>query len=72
MVKLVEIIGEASIKITQETKDNYPNTKWIQMAGTRHILVNDYNIIDFPLLWEILEQEIPVLDETMQTIYNSL
>jgi uncharacterized protein with HEPN domain len=50
LVKLVEIIEETSIKITQETKDNYLNTKWRQMAETRHILVHNYNIIDFPLL----------------------
>jgi uncharacterized protein with HEPN domain len=71
LVKLVEIIGEACIKINPETKEKYNDVKWKQIAGTRHILVHDYNIIDFPLLWEILEKEIPVLQEQMNNIYNS-
>jgi uncharacterized protein with HEPN domain len=72
LVKLVEIIGEACIKINPKTKEKYKDIKWKQIAGTRHILVHDYNIIDFPLLWEILEKEIPVLHEQMNNIYNSI
>jgi uncharacterized protein with HEPN domain len=72
LVKLVEIIGEACIKITIETKDKYHEIKWKQIAGTRHILVHDYNVIDFPLLWEILEKEIPILEEQVDNIYNSI
>jgi len=72
LVKLVEIVGEACIKITNETKEKYPDIKWRQIAGTRHILVHDYNVIDFPLLWEILEKEIPILKEQLENIYNSI
>jgi uncharacterized protein with HEPN domain len=50
LVKLIEIIGEAANKISEETKLKYPEVKWREVIATRHILVHDYNIINNDLL----------------------
>lgn len=41
-VKLVEIIGEATYKLTKEFRANTPSVPWDMMEGMRHVLVHDY------------------------------
>ena len=42
LVKGIEIIGEAAVKITQETKDRYPEIPWASIVGMRNRLVHAY------------------------------
>jgi uncharacterized protein with HEPN domain len=36
-IKQVEIIGEATKNLTEETKNKYSNIEWIQITGLRDI-----------------------------------
>ena len=42
IVKLLEIIGEASYKLTNEFRNNHQDTPWDDIIGMRHILVHGY------------------------------
>lgn len=42
VVKLLEIIGEASYKLTNEFKKSHSQTPWKYVVGMRHILVHGY------------------------------
>lgn len=46
IVKLLEIIGEASYKLTKEFRDSHPSTPWDLMIRMRHILVHGYYQVD--------------------------
>lgn len=68
LVKMIEIIGEAASKISKETIDRNNEIQWKEIIGTRHILVHDYNTVDFNLLWEIIQKEIPVLKKQILSL----
>ena len=70
LVKLIEIIGEAASKVSKETQQKHGEIPWKEIIGTRHVLVHDYNTVDFNLLWEIIQREIPKIKNLIQTIYN--
>lgn len=36
-VKQLEIIGEASYKLTKEFRENHPKTPWNKIEGMRHV-----------------------------------
>jgi uncharacterized protein with HEPN domain len=55
----IEIIGEASKKITAEFKSIYPHIEWKKMAGTRDHLIHHYFGTDYDILWDIVENKIP-------------
>lgn len=59
--KIVEIIGEASYKITKEFKDFHTDLPWKQIEGMRHILVHGYFSISPEVLWDVIENDIPML-----------
>ncbi|MFN4083350.1 MAG: DUF86 domain-containing protein [Bacteroidia bacterium] len=72
LVKLIEIIGEAANKVSENTKMKYKNVKWREIVATRHILVHDYNIINYDLLWEIIQQDLGSLKNEMEVMYYDL
>lgn len=60
-VKLVEIIGEATYKLTKEYKSTHPAVPWSMMERMRHILVHDYYNISPQHLWDTIQYDIPDL-----------
>lgn len=57
-VRSLEIIGEAVKKISDETKKQYPEIPWKQMAGMRDILIHEYFGVDYSVVWEVASTEI--------------
>jgi uncharacterized protein with HEPN domain len=42
VIKNIEIIGEASYKITKELKEKHPEIEWLVITDLRHVLVHGY------------------------------
>ena len=57
----VQIIGEAVYKLTADFKQQHPDTPWAAIEKMRHILVHDYFRINFDVLWDVINKDIPVL-----------
>jgi len=60
-VKQVEIIGEATYKLTNEFRAEHPDTPWDKMEGMRHVLVHGYYLISPQKLWNVIERDLPSL-----------
>ena len=72
VIKWIEIIGEASYKLTKEFKDGHNDVPWKLIEGLRHILVHDYFEVNLETIWHIVQQNIPVLKPQMEQLYNEL
>ncbi len=68
IMRKLEIIGEASKRISEETKLKYPDVPWKKMAGLRDILVHAYMSVDLNAVWEITQQNLPDLKKQIQDI----
>lgn len=49
ITRSLEIIGEASRKISLEFKASHAEIEWKKMAGTRDRLIHDYYGVDFDM-----------------------
>ncbi len=58
---LVQNIGEAATRLSQESKDPVPDIPWQQIAGMRHRLVHDYAKVGPSRVWEVVQSDIPKL-----------
>ena len=67
-VRSLEIIGEAVKKINLQFREKYPEVKWKEIAGTRDKLIHDYMGVDYEIVWDIVKNEVPVLDQQIKEI----
>ena len=67
LAKMVEIIGEASYKLTHEFKETHPQLPWNAMEGMRHIMVHGYYSISPERLWTTIVNDIPVIIPILQS-----
>jgi uncharacterized protein with HEPN domain len=72
VVRQLEIIGEASNKIIKETRKKYPNVPWKQIIGMRNRIIREYFGVRLGLVWDTIQNDIPVLKHDVQKIIEDL
>lgn len=70
IVKNIEIIGEASYKLTAAFRRQHPETPWEVIAKMRHVLVHDYYQIDPLSVWKVITEDLPPLREQVVGYLN--
>jgi uncharacterized protein with HEPN domain len=65
VVKLLEIIGEATKKIPEAQRLRYPRIAWKSVAGMRDILVHEYWGIDVSVIWATVQDFLPSLKQAI-------
>jgi len=72
VIRSIEIIGEATKNISNTLKEQYPDVPWKLIAGTRDKLIHAYFDVDWVIVWNILQSEIPVLEQKVHSILHDL
>jgi uncharacterized protein with HEPN domain len=70
IVHHLQIIGEASNKLSEDIKVAHPAVPWSAMIGMRNILVHEYMGIDLGEVWTTVEYDLPALQEQIQAIID--
>jgi uncharacterized protein with HEPN domain len=68
VIRDLEIIGEATKKLSQKTLESNPSIPWRQMARMRDKLIHDYMGVDMKTVWDTARMDIPVLLRAVVTI----
>jgi len=58
VVRQLEIIGEATKRISKELRKNNPDVPWDDMAGMRDVLIHDYIDVDLNIVWKTASESI--------------
>jgi len=59
--RVLQIVGEAASKVSEEYRQAHPQIPWQQIAAFRHRLVHDYTRVDLARVWEIVQQHVAPL-----------
>lgn len=68
VVRQLEIIGEATKRISRSLKEVNPDVPWADMAGMRDVLIHDYIDVDMDIVWKTATESITHL----QNLLNNL
>jgi uncharacterized protein with HEPN domain len=67
-IRELEIIGEAVNKISEDLKQKYPDVLWNQIKAFRNKIVHEYFGIDYRIVWDVIKNELPILQKQMEGI----
>ena len=68
VVRRIEIIGEAARRLSQETRDKYPQIPWREMTSMRNLVIHEYDVVDINQVWDTVQNKIPPLIEQLTKI----
>lgn len=61
VVRQLEVIGEATKRVSKELRSKNPDIPWSDMAGMRDVLIHDYIDVDLGVVWKTASEDIPNL-----------
>ncbi len=68
VIRRIEIIGEASNRISKESKSRYNDLPWKEMKGMRNLLIHEYDEIDLKNVWDTVKNNLPSLITAIEEI----
>ena len=71
-VRSIEIIGEAAKHVPDDFRSQHPNIEWRAMAGMRDRLIHGYFGVDYELVWDVVVNKIPELQENLEELLGEL
>ena len=70
--RALEIVGEAVKRLPSELCGKYPAVPWRLVAGMRDRLSHGYDDVRHEVLWDTVQQDFPVLLETVARMVREL
>ncbi|UNC93049.1 HepT-like ribonuclease domain-containing protein [Candidatus Contubernalis alkaliaceticus] len=68
VVHLLEIIGEAASKISNNFRNKHDGIPWNSITGMRNRLIHGYYDVDLDIVWKTITNDIPPLLKELRNI----
>ncbi|MBW1741320.1 MAG: DUF86 domain-containing protein [Deltaproteobacteria bacterium] len=68
VIRQIEIIGEATKRLSQEIKEKHPEIPWKDMARMRDKLTHGYFGVDLDAVRDTVERDIPALKNKLRNL----
>ena len=67
-MRQLEIIGEATKRVSKDLRCRHIEVPWRRMAGLLDVLIHDYFGVDLAAVWEITQKDLPKLKVSIEKI----
>ncbi|HKP52623.1 MAG TPA: DUF86 domain-containing protein [Chloroflexia bacterium] len=61
VIRQLEIIGEATKRLSPALREQHNYVPWRRIAGLRDVLIHDYMGVDLEAVWGISQRDVPEL-----------
>ncbi|MBN1555383.1 MAG: DUF86 domain-containing protein [Phycisphaerae bacterium] len=65
VIRKFEIIGEATKRLSKETKAGRSDISWRDVAGLRDVLIHNYMGVNLKRVWGVIEHDLSSLQEAV-------
>jgi uncharacterized protein with HEPN domain len=70
VIRQLEIVGEATKRLSDDVRSQHPEVPWRRIAGLRDVLIHDYMGVDLDTVWEITQRQLPQLRKTVDQLLS--
>ena len=67
-IRSLEIIGEAVKNLSESFKRKHSEVEWKKIAGLRDRLIHHYFGVDWDIVWDVIKNKIPDLEEKIRRL----
>jgi len=72
VMRNLQILAESTQRLSDSLIELHPEVDWRNISGFRNVAVHEYLSIDVERIWDIVEQDLPVLQEQIEVILREL
>ena len=72
VIRQIEVMGEATKRLSGEVRAQYADVPWDDIAGMRDKLIHDYFGVDLDKVWLTAIEDLPLLQEEAAAILRQL
>ena len=65
------LLGEIASALPESLRDRYPDVAWRHIRAFRNLAVHRYFVVDWAVVWQISQEEVPVLEEQVMGIMRA-
>lgn len=71
VVRRIEIIGEATAHLSDETRRSVAELPFRKMRGMRNIVAHDYANVDVGIVWQVATVHVPEICAVLEKFFSS-
>jgi uncharacterized protein with HEPN domain len=64
----LEVMGEAAGRITEEFRTAHSDIPWHKIIGMRNRLIHEYFRVDYGVVWDTIQSDLPVLIKLIEPL----
>lgn len=68
VVRNLEIIGEASSRLTASFRNEHSDIEWWKIIGMRNRIIHAYDIVDHEIVWDVVLHDLPELQKRLKKL----
>ena len=72
VMRNLQILGESTRRLSSATMAKCPGVDWRGISGFRNVMVHDYLGVTLLRVWEVVEQDLPMLRRQTEALIQGL
>lgn len=68
VLRNLTVLGEGARNVPTSFKEENPEIEWDKIAKSRHIIVHDYFDVDYQIVWKIVTNYLPPLEQQLRRL----
>jgi uncharacterized protein with HEPN domain len=71
VIRNFEIIGEAASRLSEQLQQLHPSVPWREIISYRNLLIHEYFGVSLKVVWNIIQDDLPLLMKTIKSVKES-
>jgi len=72
VMRNLQILAESTQRLSHSLRELHPEVDWRSISGFRTVAVHEYLRIDVVRIWDIVGQDIPLLEQQIERIMSEM